>query len=101
MDKAFVLELQQELLAHGYDDVELRYLSDSGENIALNLTYNGVVRRIGLFISGAAGMFYDGDSAGLPLEITTAKQLALQIFDRDSGATTLPDFRKFTGLHLK
>ena len=98
MDKTFVLELQQELLAHGYDDVELRYLSDSGTNAALNLTYNGVVRKIGLFIDGSTGVFYDGDSAGLPLEITTAKQLALQIFDRDSGAITLPDFRKFTGL---
>jgi len=100
MNKPFVLELQQELLAAGYDDVELRYLSENGKNLTINLTYKGVVRRLGFFIDGSTVTQYtDGDMGkGLPREFTTAKDLARQIFDRDPGAHTLPDFRKFTGL---
>jgi hypothetical protein len=43
--------------------------------------------------------YIDGDiSRGVPIEFKSAKDLALQIFDRDPGTNILPDFRKFTGL---
>lgn len=99
MNKSFILELQQELLAAGYDDVELRYLCDLGKNVAINLTFKGIVRHIGLFIEDNSAIFTtDGDIGnGIPREFTSAKDLACQIFDRDPGTSSLPDFRKFTG----
>lgn len=102
MNKPFVLELQQELLAAGYEDVELRYLSEDGNTIAMNLTHDGVLRKVGLVITGdVAVQHVDGDmSAGASCKFASVKELARWLFDRDPGTKHLPDFRKFTGLTL-
>lgn len=94
LTSSFLIELQQELLDLGYDTVELRYLSDDGLNAAIDLTFNGVPRHIGLYAESETCCVV----AGVSHEFSTARELALKIFDRDPGVKQLPDFRKFTGL---
>lgn len=111
MNKSFALELQQALLVAGYEEVELRYLSQNGKNLTLALTFENSTRVIGLLIQDQPSLdrlvaaqliaiqYRDGDTgSGLPLEFATAADLARRIFDRDPGTKSLPDFRKFTGL---
>lgn len=99
MNKAFILELQQELLAAGYDDVELRYLSEDGKTATVNITHKGTVRKIGLFIEGNIVTYSINGDISHEL-FATANDIARQIFDRDPGTNVLPDFRKFTGFSL-
>ncbi len=101
MDRAFALGLQEALLLAGYDDAELKYLSDS--LATFSLTSHGVTRKLGVeLIEPGHVRLHEGtgdvDAKHLLVDFTTVKELATVIFDRDPGTHSLPDFKHFTGL---
>lgn len=102
MDRAFALALQEALLLAGYDDAELKYLSDT--IATFSLTSHSAVRKLGVELTeqGHARLHEgtaDVDAQPLLVDFSTVKELATAIFDRDPGTHTLPDFKHFTGLN--
>ena len=100
MNRGFCLQLQDALLTAGYDDAELKYLSDTIATFTLRV--NGVTRRIGVEVktAGHATIYegYNPDKAPLAVDYQTVAELATSIFDRDPGTHNTPEFKNFTGL---